>query len=225
VLDAQGALLWASGRTNESGVIVDENGKPIEGELWRDRNCAPLPSVRHQPHYQTIDRQDQAQIYEELVAAPAEVAPVCGSRAVPAGPLTTSFLSQCAKAKDNRILPHGFLPLPERTAIAAALGAGETLAIEAGPREVRDDPDYQAGGADTLDYRVPLAGLAGKPATVAATLYYQATPPYYLQDRFCTAKSTDAARLYFTARHLDLDGTAAQDWKLKVADSVSVAVP
>jgi len=225
VLDAQGALLWASGRTNEAGVIVDENGKAIDGELWRDRNCAPLPAVRHQPHYQTIDRQDQAQIYEELVAAPAEVAPVCGSRAVPAGPLTTSFLSQCAKAKDNRILPHGFLPLSGRTAIAAALGAGETLAIEAGPREVRDDPDYESGGADTLDYRVPLAGLAGKPATVAATLYYQATPPYYLQDRFCTAKSTDAARLYFTARHLDLDGTDAQNWKLKVADTVSVAVP
>jgi hypothetical protein len=225
VLDAQGALLWASGRTNESGVIVDENGKPIEGELWRDKNCARTNTEAHQPHYEVIDRQNQAQIYEELVAAPAEVAPVCGSRAVPAGPLTTSFLSQCAKAKDNRILPHGFLPLSERTAIATALGASETLAIEAGAREVRDDPDYQSGGADTLDYRVPLAGLAGKPATVAATLYYQATPPYYLQDRFCTAKSTDAARLYFTARHLDLDGTAAQDWKLKVADTVSVAVP
>jgi hypothetical protein len=225
VLDAEGTLLWASGRTNESGVIVDENHKAIDGELWRDQNCARLPAVRHQPHYQTIDRQNQAQIYEELVAAPAEVAPVCGSRATPAGPPTTSFLSQCAKAKDNRILPHGFLPLSERTAIAAALGAGETLAIEAGPREVRDDPDYQSGGADTLDYRVPLAGLAGKPAAVAVTLYYQATPPYYLQDRFCTAKSTDAARLYFTAGNLDLAGTAAQDWKLKVADTVSVAVP
>ena len=225
VLDADRALLWASGRTNKSGVIVDENDRPIDGELWRDQNCARLPNVRHQPHYETIDRQDQAQIYEELVAAPAEVAPVCGSRAEPAGPMTTSFLSQCAKAKDNRILPHGFLPLSERTAIAAALGANEALAIEAGAREVRGDPDYQTGGADTLVYRVPLAGLAGKPATVAATLYYQATPPYYLQDRFCTAKSTDAARLYFTTRYLDLDGTAAQGWKLKVSDTGSVTVP
>jgi len=200
-------------------------GKTPDGELWRDQNCARLPNVKHHPHYETIDRQDQAQIYEKLVAAPAEVAPVCGSRAEPAGPMTTSFLSQCAKAKDNRILPHGFLPLSERRAIAAALGANEALAIEAGAREVRGDPDYQTGGADTLVYRVPLAGLAGKPATVAATLYYQATPPYYLQDRFCTAKSTDAARLYFTTRYLDLDGTAAQGWKLKVSDTGSVTVP
>jgi hypothetical protein len=113
----------------------------------------------------------------------------------------------------------------QRTAIAAALGAGEGLADEAGPRGVRDDPDYRSGGADTLVYRVPLAGLAGKPAAVAATLYYQATPPYYLQDRFCTAKSTDAQRLYFAVRHLDLDGTDAQGWKLKVADTVAVMVP
>ena len=65
VLDAQGALLWASGRTNESGVIVDENGKPIEGELWRDKNCARTNTEAHQPHYEVIDRQNQAQIYEE----------------------------------------------------------------------------------------------------------------------------------------------------------------
>ena len=36
VLDADKALLWASGRTNKSGVIVDENDKPIDGELWWD---------------------------------------------------------------------------------------------------------------------------------------------------------------------------------------------
>ncbi|HEV2957293.1 MAG TPA: hypothetical protein VGX95_14335 [Xanthobacteraceae bacterium] len=225
VVDAKGTLLWASGRTDKAGVIVDENNAPIDGELWWDKNCTRLPAVRPQPHYEVIDRQGEAQIYEELVAAPAEVAPACGSNAAPAGPLTTSFLSQCATVKDNRILPHGFLPLSQRIAIATALGAGETLAAEAGPRGVRDDPDYRAGGADTLVYRVPLAGLAGKPAAVEATLYYQATPPYYLQDRFCTAKSTDAARLYFTAGHLALDGSAAQDWKLKVADTVSVAVP
>jgi hypothetical protein len=225
VLDADRDTLWASGRTDKTGVIVDENNNPLDGELWWDQNCARRPNVRHQPHYQAIDRQDQAQIYQELTTAPADAAPACGITAAPAGPLTTSFLSQCASVKDNRILPHGFLPLAERTAIAAALGADESLAIEAGPREVRGDLDYQTGGADTLLYRVPLAGLRGKPAAVAATLYYQATPPYYLQDRFCTAKSTDAARLYFITRHLDLDGTAAQDWKLKVADTVTVSVP
>ena len=44
------------------------------------------------------------------MAKPADVpAPVCGVGAKPAGELTTSFLSICAKVKDNRILPQGFL--------------------------------------------------------------------------------------------------------------------
>jgi hypothetical protein len=225
VVDAQKKILWASGRTDKAGVIVDENDKPIDGELWWDKNCTRLTAVRHQPHFEVIDRQSEAQIYEELVAAPAEVAPVCSSGAAPAGPLTTSFLSQCARVKDNRILPHGFLPLAQRTAIATALGADETLAAEAGPSGVREDPDYRSGGADMLVYRVALAALAGKPAAVEATLYYQATPPYYLQDRFCTAKSTDTARLHFIGGHLALDNTPAQHWKLRVADTVTAPLP
>ena len=33
-LDAGGDALWASGRTNEAGVLVDEAGRPIAGERW-----------------------------------------------------------------------------------------------------------------------------------------------------------------------------------------------
>jgi hypothetical protein len=139
--------------------------------------------------------------------------------------LTTSFLSQCAKVKDNRILPRGFLPLTQRQEIAAKLGADGALATEAGAHGVRGDPDYGAGGADTLEYRVPLDKLLGRQAAVEATLYYQSTPPYYLQDRFCTAKGPDAARLYFTAGNLDLKGTAAENWKLKVFATGPVALP
>ena len=58
-----------------------------------------------------------------------------------------------------------------------------------------------------------------------ATLYYQATPPYYLQDRFCTSKSEDTQRLYFLAGHLNLDGTAAEGWKLEVVSTGPVRVP
>ena len=48
---------------------------------------------------------------------------MCGPHAKPGGKLTTSFLSICAKVKDNRLLPHGFLPLADRVRIAGALGA------------------------------------------------------------------------------------------------------
>src|SRR5205085_7729980 len=120
-----GKVLWASGRTNPAGVIIDENKAPITGELWWTSDCASRiePEKRaHQPHYQEITRQDQAQIYQELVSAPANVdAPVCGPNAQPEGELTTSFLSACARVKDNRILPQGFLPLEQRIAISRKL--------------------------------------------------------------------------------------------------------
>ena len=231
VLDQNGETLWASGRTNAAGVIVDEHDGPIDGELWWKDDCSGRlrPGERpHQPHYQTIGRQDQAQIYQELVSAPpANVsAPVCGGDAAPAGELTTSFLSICAKVKDNRILPAGTLPLEARRAIAKALGAGEDLAVDAGPTGVEDDPDYVTGGGDSLTYRIPIADLAKglRPAAVQAILYYQATPPFYLQDRFCTAKGADTERLGFLAGHLNLAGTQAEGWKLKVVSSGTVPI-
>src|SRR5262245_1315293 len=228
IFDVDGKLLWSSGRTNGAGVIVDQDGKPIAGELWWEHDCssriAPLSRL-HQPHHQVISRQDQAQIYEELVSGPpAGGAAQCGARARPAGELTTSFLSRCAMVKDNRLLPQGFLPLDTRKQIAAALGAGEDLAEEAGASEVDNDPDYEAGGGDAILYRVPVAELAGTPATVQATLYYQATPPYFLQDRFCTASGDDTRRLYYLAGKLQLAGTAAQDWKLSVVTSGRVQI-
>src|SRR5258708_15612073 len=181
----------------------------------------------YQPHYQEINRQDQVQIYQELVAAPPEnaTAQSCGPDAEPKGPLTTSFLSICAKVKDNRLLPAGFLKLEDRLAISKALGADEAMARESGPGGVDKDPDYETGGRDSLVYRVPLAEIAGTPAAVQATLYYQPTPPFFLQDRFCTSKSADTKRLYYLAGKLGLSGTPAQDWKLRVVTSGPVTVP
>ncbi len=229
VLDFLGNVLWASGRTNAAGVIVDERGQPIPGEFWWADDCSARVNGGRpvfQPHYAVVRRQDQAQIYQELVTAPAPVPqPKCGAQATPGGALTTSFLSICATVKDNRLLPDGFLPAAQRLAIAQALGAGEDLVREVGASGVGDDPDYVAGGGDTLRYEVPLAGLAGRPASVRATLHYQSIPPFYLQDRFCTARGDDTERLYFLAGHLNLQGTAAEDWKLEVVSTGPVALP
>jgi Cytochrome P460 len=229
IADDNGRVLWSSGRTDGAGVLIDDRGVPLAGELWWKADCSEriAPEARaHQPHFQVIGRQDQAQIYEELTAAPPDIAaPTCGAGANPAGALTTSFLSQCAKVKDNRILPHGFLPPGQRAAIAAALGAGADLADETGSREVDDDPDYRNGGADTVNYRVRLSDISGVPASLRATLYYQATPPYFLQDRFCTSKSEDTKRLYFLAGNLDLKGTRARNWKLEVVSTGPVPLP
>ena len=69
-----------------------------------------------------------------------------------------------------------------------------------------------------------LSALKGRPAAVQATLYYQAIPPFYLQDRFCTAQGQDTQRLYFLAGHLNLTGTQAESWKLQVVSTGSVAL-
>jgi hypothetical protein len=134
-------------------------------------------------------------------------------------------LSLCAKVKDNRLLPHGFLPLAERVKIADALGADARLAEDVAPVAVDDDPDYRDGGKDELVYRVNLAELTGEPASVRATLYYQGTPPYYLQDKFCTSRSEDTKRLYFLAGKLEIGASPIENWKLKIGASAEAAVP
>ena len=227
VRDETGRELWASGRTDAMGVLRDEGGRPLAGELWWDEECKAriAPEKRaHLPHFTVIRRQSEAQVYQELIASPGQDER-CGDDAEPSGPLTTSFLSLCTRVKDNRIPPHGYLPLSARGEIAAAIGADARLAQEAGSVGVGDDPDYAAGGRDSVEYDIPLAEIAGTPATVEATLYYQATPPYYLQDRFCTAKGRDADRLFLLAGFLRQSGTESADWKLRLVSTGRVRVP
>jgi hypothetical protein len=228
VLDASGQVIWASGRTNDAGVLIDASGQPIAGEYWWTSDCSARiePDKRlHQPNYRVIDRQDEAQIFEELAAGPATDGPAqCGPDAPPAGPLTTSFLSICARVKDNRLLPTGFMSRPQRVAIAHALGSDDSLADDAGPVGVSDDPDFRDDGSAAVTYRVGLAGLPAHPASVVATLYDQAVAPYFLQDRLCTSAGEDQRRLAFIAGGLDLAGGPAADWKLKMVSTGAVPV-
>jgi hypothetical protein len=230
VLDANGDDLWVSGRATPTGVLVGADGQPIAGEfLWRSQ-CRPMTGAEQtfQPHYETITRQDQAQIYQELIRDPR-------------GKLTTSFLSLADVVKDNRLLPRGWTPTLE---LARSEGLGSAkLSAEALVRRVlpdmpdghggeAHDPWYEpksqgglGGGGDAITYSVPLADLQGTPANVRVTLYYQSIPPAYLQDRFCTTPTRpDTSRLFFLAGHTNLDKTRAEGWKLQVVSSGLVAV-
>ncbi len=233
VLDQNGNVLWASGRTDPVGRLIDGNGDPIRGEVWWKKDCSARVAPkkrRHQPHYQVIDAQDEAQIYQELVSTPPEgKAPgkvQCGHDAAPKGRLTTSFLSICAEVKDNRLLPDGFLPRGKREAIARALGAGPELGQDVSPLGVDGDPRYEPGGSggDSLTYRVDLDNVDGRVHAVRARLSFQATPPFFLQDRFCSARGKDRDRLYFLAGHLNLEGTRAANWALTVGDTGRVTI-
>ena len=106
-----------------------------------------------------------------------------------------------------------------------ALCADADMAEETDPVGVGDNPDYRTGGADTLTYRIPRADIGGQPAAVEATLYYQAIPPFFLQDRFCTAKGNDRDRLAYLASALKLTGTPEADWKLRMVSTGRVNLP
>src|SRR5206468_12647897 len=87
LLDAEGKVLWASGRTNSAGAIVDgTNDEVLATEFFRD---AKSGKQTFQPHYQVIDSENQVQIYEELVADSD-------------GVITTSFVGLDHVLKNNR---------------------------------------------------------------------------------------------------------------------------
>jgi hypothetical protein len=90
VLDGSGNPIWASGATNQFGMITNGPGGAI------------LPSEffeggQYQDHHTQISDQGQVQIYEELVKDTE-------------GHFTTSFLSLFDNIKKNRLLPRGWKP-------------------------------------------------------------------------------------------------------------------
>ncbi len=101
VLDAHGRPLWASGRTNAKGEIVEGlTNKVLPTEYFTND---PRLGQNFQPHYfqgaagQTgfpLTQPYQAQIYEELVKDSD-------------GQLTNSFVRLDEHVKDNRLLPLG----------------------------------------------------------------------------------------------------------------------
>ncbi len=199
--------VWASGRSNELGVILDENGKPLPSEFFESYVGPDGKKHQHfQPHYQTITRQDQVQIYEEL------------SRDAD-GMITTSFLRRDEEFKDNRLLPAGWTkagPDPinfNGVYLEATWPKGDAL----------NDPDYANGsGGDKVRYQISLpSGVEAAHLSVRATLYYQAIPPYFLAQRFAGAPSGPATqRLYYLSSNLDLSKSPAKGWKMPIASSM-----
>ncbi len=229
VLDADKAVIWQSGNTNDVGIILGPDGKPLPGELWYNNKCEKIVDKSDfEPHHQMITSASQVQIYQEVKLDPGTPPPganqICGEGATVASDanLTTSFLSICHTAKDNRLMPKGTVDFETRVEIAKALGiANETeaelMATETGAAAVGGDPDYISGGQDSLVYSLSPKELGGKtPASIRSTLYYQATPPFYLQDRFCNGEGVNRDRLYSLSRMLNVKGEPIDNWSFRL---------
>lgn len=232
LLDAEGRPLWASGRTNARGEILDglsdkvlpteyfeiackDPARPPQQcrQLCRDKLDPAVCVQPVQPHFfgalYPVTRGDQVQIYEELVRDND-------------GLLTNSFVRLFEHAKDNRLLPRGWTPDGPYAEFTDPFG------------NAREDPGYipqdyardrrGSEGSNTVVYRVPLAALKGAPASAQATLHYQALPPYYLADRFSLLKqpgltdkqTRETRRLKYLADYLNVEGTPVENWKLPV---------
>lgn len=221
VSDAHNTVVWGSGRTNSLGVIVDERGRPLASEFQLDIGSGDRVEQAYQPHYELIERQDQVQIYQELVKNTD-------------GRFTTSFVSQADTIKDNRLLPKGWTPNGPPGFAPPAEHVGDKQwdfpAATMPKGGVLDDEAFLDGsGSDSITYRVRLADhvvaqlAAGAELNITATLYYQAIPPFWLDERFRTAQGDSGKRLHYITSHLNLDGTPIEGWRLEVA-SASQAV-
>ena len=130
VRDGQGRAIFESGAVTATGAI--------EG------NDNDADARRFEPHYETISRSDQVQIYE----------PILGDRS---GVPTTGLLTATQYLKDNRLLPRGF----DKTTAAAEIGVfGEAM----------NDATF-AGGGDRVRYAVSVSGAGS--FSVDVELRYQ----------------------------------------------------
>jgi cytochrome c553 len=215
VKDEHGEVLWGSGRTNDAGFIIGENGKRLVTEFLQDPDL-------YQKHYTTINNQNQVQIYEELIKN-AE------------GEFTTSFVHRVHHVKDNRLLPEGWVPAAEfagKSKDAGISDQGELLfefmkSTDPGGLATKDVEFMKSpsDGSDTLTYEIDLNAIEGTPATVEATLYSQSFQPSWFWQRFSLANEAKAAgfetpatdRLFYLASNLNLDKTPMEQWKFKVA--------
>lgn len=205
--NGQEKIVWSSGRTNDLGIIVDGNGRILPSEFFTTVNEANGNSHQaYQPHHEEIASRDQVQIYEELVQDSE-------------GHFTTSFVRRDKILKDNRLLPQGWTETGPDPSLS-----GQFLEATYPEGRARSDPDYRDGsGTDRVIYHVALPnGVDPSRCTVKATLYYQSTPPSYLDMRFRGAPSALATqRLYFLDSNLSVAGSEIDGWKLQLVSATA----
>ena len=85
-MDATGKIIWSSGRSNDTGVLIDDSSAPLVTEFSK---------TNWQPHWRIITGSKYAQIYESRTKDLQ-------------GLLTTSFLGLAKPVKDNRLMPGGW---------------------------------------------------------------------------------------------------------------------
>ncbi|MGC4085449.1 MAG: hypothetical protein QM736_25835 [Vicinamibacterales bacterium] len=137
------AWLHVVARDTGGRVIFESGAVGAGGAIMGNDNDAD--ATRVEPHYTTITRPDQVQIYESVMV---------GADGQP----TTGLLTAVRFVKDNRLLPRGF----------DKATADNDIAVHG---EAESDADF-VGGRDRVQFSID-AGAANGPFTVTAELWYQ----------------------------------------------------
>jgi len=145
VKDDEGVVLWQSGGIDDDFEIIGHKDEVM-------------------PHFDVITEEDQAQIYEFILADVN-------------GDFTTVLERADGSLKDNRLVPRGF---------STSHSAYDTTMIY-GNALTDDDFNYQDGeegsGTDIVSYHVPLNGYTGF-INVSAKVYYQSIAPRWVMPMF-----------------------------------------
>ncbi len=143
---------------NEAGDTLFISGKMDENFEVYGQNAT------YEPHYQSINSEEQVQIYE-LVMGDVN------------GDVTTVLVRADHPIKDNRLPPKGFTtsdPVYDTTIIA-----GNAL--------IDTDFNYENGiegsGSDAIYYNIPMDGFVDV-LEITAKVYYQPTPPKWMKEMF-----------------------------------------
>lgn len=216
VRDSGGNVLWASGRTNRLGAIVEGTTDIV----LPSEQPVKFPEVPFQPHYEVVTEQHQVQIYQELVEDSG-------------GNLTSSFLRRVTEVKDNRIRPRGYDP---EFFTASSSEFIQVLAVT--PGNAASDPYYtnpDLTGSDVIEFLITLDDeTLNKVHDIQVTLYNQSIPPSYLQQRFSDANKgpsdkDEIERLFYITSHLDVDdlvdengNQALKEWKFFITSQTKM---
>lgn len=178
VLDANNDTVFASGTIDDSYEVIGHD-------------------ISYEPHYNTIRRPDEVQIYE-LVMGDVN------------GDPTTVLERAKDPLKDNRLVPMGFSTT--HTSYDTTRIAGLALSD---PDFNRNDLNEEGSGTDVVHYHAPVTGVDGALRAVAR-VYYQPLPPAWNAEMF----AFNSARIDTFRTMLDAsDGTPT----LVASDSLGIA--
>jgi len=164
VKNAAGAVVFASGEHDSAGRLVNAAGQVLPSEAL-DGGILP--------HYEVVRDAAEVQVYEGIMKDPA-------------GQVTWRLLRASGYAKDNRLLPRGWVPTHEDAPETAPRGAAAT------------DSGF-VGGRDEILYEVVAPPAAG-PYVVEVDLLYQVLSPRFAAELFLVrTRETESFRRYYEA--------------------------